>query len=107
MDEIGPSSTLDAASGLLIREHYKAQGCFDWTRDKFLRLCVSFDETPREIAERIGMGLQRFKQLMASPLFSFTPSEGILLTQHERWMDYVRTGNKPSVGLFLEKGVSK
>jgi hypothetical protein len=104
MEQLEPSSALDVATGLLIREHYKAQGCFDWTRDKFLRLCISFDETPRELAERVGMSLHRFKQLMASPLFSFLPSEGILLAQHERWMDYVRTGNNPSVGLFFEKG---
>jgi len=80
------------ASCLLIREHYRSMGCFDWNRERFLRLCAAWNETPGEMAERIGMTLSKLKRLMETPGFTFNNTEGILLQQHERFIEFVRTG---------------
>lgn len=87
-------------SALLIRAHYGEQGCFDWNRDRFIRLCEAWGETPREMGERAGLTTVRLNRCMSGLPFNFSPSEGILLQFHHNFIRYVQTGYQPKTTLF-------
>lgn len=83
-----------------IRDHYRRMGCFHWDREKFIRLCVAWDETPREMGARVGMTPRRVKQILDTPKLELSDTEGILLQQHLRFIEYIRTGHERDDQLF-------
>jgi hypothetical protein len=95
------------AAGLLIRSHYRTMGAYSWTREDFLRLCAAWEETPREVAERIGMSPSRLKSMLSNINFQFSGSEGILLSMHHRYISNLRTGSRPKGELFPAFGCTK
>lgn len=82
----------------LIRLHYKRMGCLDWDRNKFLRLARALNETPEELAARVGLVPAELRARLAANKFKL--SEGILLTLHWRFIEAVTTGQNPKDELF-------
>lgn len=83
------SETPSTPTKFLIRDDYEQRGCFSWSKPKFMRLCAKLNETPAELAERIGIRspsilVRKFRQ-------GFTNSEGILLTFFDETLHALKT----------------
>lgn len=88
----------------IIRENHKLlrATAADWNRDRFMRLCSMWEETPRCMAERIGISMQRLKRLVTQVgnHFPFSEAEARNLTQHERLIRLLKTGHDDGHSLF-------
>jgi hypothetical protein len=87
-----------STTAFLIRETYRAAGCFAWNKPKFIRLCAKYNETPVEMGARIGLTFNRLQQRFTTD--SFTESEGILLTLLDRTIDSIKSGIPPEDDLL-------
>lgn len=82
----------------LTRDHYRALGCFSWNKPRFIRLCAKFNETPGELAARIGLTPSEMQ--LRFDAGTFTRPEGILLTLLDRTIDAMKSGIPPKEDLF-------
>lgn len=101
ISEAAPKTT--SSNVFLIRDHYRDIGADVYSSERFMRLCAAWNETPQEMAARIGINdLLLARRLKAGGFGgNGTIAECILLNLHERFIRNLNTGAESTNELFL------